>query len=157
MQIHDMNIYLHGRYDFKHIPFSPLYLSRLTAAEMAPVPGVHRDAPEKSVGDADTVDDEDIPTFIIPVDNSSDSDDGEEDIYGGYQLLPQDPDYQGTSSGLSGSAVTPGGDVGTPELDDVIMSVLDAGDCPYTTAASYGEVSNLLIYEEMNRGSVVCI
>ena len=121
-------------------------VSRLPAAEMAPVPGVHRDAPEKSAGDADTVDDEDIPTFIIPADNSSDSDDEEEDVYGGYQLLPQDPDNQGNSGGLSGSAVTPGGDVGTPELDDVIMSVLDAGDCPYTTAASYGEVSNLLMH-----------
>lgn len=114
---------------------------------MAPVPGVHRDAPNKSMDDTDNVEDEDIPTFIIPEDNTSDSEDEEEDVYGGYQLLPQDPESHGISSETSGTTVTAGGDVGTPDLDDVIMSVLDANDCQHTFATPYVQVNNTVLQE----------
>ena len=113
---------------------------------MPPVPGVNRDTPDMSRDDADSVDNEDIPAFIIPEDNTSDSDDDDhDDVYGGYQLLPQDPDGHSIHSGTSGSAVTPGGNVGTPGLDDVIMSALDAGDCQ--TTSTYDQV-NIIVLED---------
>ena len=110
---------------------------------MPPVPGVNRDTPDTSRDDADSVDSEDIPAFIIPDDNTSDSDDDQDDMYGGYQLLPQDPESHSIHSGTSGSSLTPGGDIGTPGLDDVIMSALDAGDCQHTS--TYEQVNIVVL------------
>ncbi|KAI0243007.1 hypothetical protein LSAT2_009213 [Lamellibrachia satsuma] len=83
-----------------------------------------------------------FPEFIVtlPTNNTSDSEDEEEDVYGGYQLLPQDPESHAISSETSGTTVTAGGDVGTPDLDDVIISVLDANDCQHTFATPYVQV-----------------